>query len=116
MTEAQSGQFAGIDKMYEQAAASMADADVSASSAKNAFGATAVAYTGGTNYAGIDTDSYIYAGNGLSVKADADFASVVRADSFETAADEANPSAAAIANTILRTRQKSDPVQFTRRI
>ena len=100
MTEAQSGQFAGIDKMYEQAAASMADADVSASSAKNAFGATAVAYTGGTNFAGIDTDSYIYAGNGLSVKADADFASVVRADSFETAADEANPSAAAIANTI----------------
>ena len=100
MTEAQTGQYAGIDAMFDQAAVSMKDGEVKASSAQNAFGATAVSYAGGTNFAGVDTTGHIYAGSGLSVRADADFAAVVRADSFASAADEINPSAAAVANTI----------------
>ena len=100
MTEAQTGQYAGIDAMFDQAAVSMKDGEVRASSAQNAFGATAVSYAGGTNFAGVDTTGHIYAGSGLSVRADADFAAVVRADSFASAADEINPSAAAVANTI----------------
>ena len=100
MTEAQTGQYAGIDAMFDQAAVSMKDGAVQASSAQNAFGATAVSYAGGRNFAGVDTTGHIYAGSGLSVRADADFAAVVRADSFASAADEINPSAAAVANTI----------------
>ena len=38
---------------------------------QNAFGATAVSYAGGTNFAGVDTTGHIYAGSGLSVRADA---------------------------------------------
>ena len=100
MTQNAYNQNAGIVATFEKAAYAMKDGAVRALDVKNAYGATAVSYVNGKNLAGINTFGYIYAGEGLNVKADADFAAVTRADSFESAADEANPSAAAMANTI----------------